>query len=142
MHNSSGKRILDGSTAFKLYDTYGFPLDLTQDYLRGYDWQVDVDGFDKAMLAQKKAARVARAGTSVTTEGKIFAEIADKDGGTEFLGYSLESLQSVVAYIISDNTEINKASQNDEVIIITNQTPFYAESGGQVGDVGNFSWQL
>ena len=140
LHNSSREKIFDGSTAFKLYDTYGFPLDLTQDYLRGYDWQVDVDGFDKAMLAQKKAARVARAGTNVNTEGKIFAEIADKAGGTEFLGYSLESLQSVVANIISDNTEINKASQNDEVIIITNQTPFYAESGGQVGDIGNFSW--
>ncbi len=138
---SSRKKILEGSTAFKLYDTYGFPLDLTQDYLRGYDWKVDVNAFDKAMLAQKNAARAARAGSSGKTEGKIFVELADKNGGTEFLGYSLVSTQAIVTNIISDDTEINRASQNNEVIIITNQTPFYAESGGQVGDVGELSWQ-
>ena len=141
LHASSGKKILAGSTAFKLYDTYGFPLDLTQDYLRGYDWQVDVDGFDKAMLAQKNAARAAWIGSGGKIEGKIFLELADKNGGTEFLGYNQVSSQGVVNYILSDNTQINRASQNDDVIIITNQTPFYAESGGQVGDVGSFSWQ-
>ena len=141
LHASSGKKILAGSTAFKLYDTYGFPLDLTQDYLRGYDWQVDVDGFDKAMLAQKNAARAAWIGSGGKIEGKIFLELADKNGGTEFLGYNQVSSQGVVTNIISDNTQINRASQNDDVIIITNQTPFYAESGGQVGDVGSFSWQ-
>ena len=141
LYASSGKKILAGSTAFKLYDTYGFPLDLTQDYLRGYDWQVDVDGFDKAMLAQKNAARAAWIGSGGKIEGKIFLELADKNGGTEFLGYNQVSSQGVVTNIISDNTQINRASQNDDVIIITNQTPFYAESGGQVGDVGSFSWQ-
>jgi len=141
LHASSGKKILAGSTAFKLYDTYGFPLDLTQDYLRGYDWQVDVDGFDKAMLAQKNSARAAWIGSGGKIEGKIFLELADKNGGTEFLGYNQVSSQGVVNYILSDNTQINRASQNDDVIIITNQTPFYAESGGQVGDVGSFSWQ-
>ncbi len=141
LHASSGKKILAGSTAFKLYDTYGFPLDLTQDYLRGYDWQVDVDGFDKAMLAQKNAARAAWIGSGGKIEGKIFLELADKNGGTEFLGYNQVSSQGVVNYILSENTQINRASQNDDVIIITNQTPFYAESGGQVGDVGSFSWQ-
>ena len=141
LHASSGKKILAGSTAFKLYDTYGFPLDLTQDYLRGYDWQVDVDGFDKAMLAQKNAARAAWIGSGGKIEGKIFLELADKNGGTEFLGYNQVSSQGVVTNILSDNTQINRASQNDDVIIITNQTPFYAESGGQVGDVGSFSWQ-
>ncbi len=141
LYASSGKKILAGSTAFKLYDTYGFPLDLTQDYLRGYDWQVDVDGFDKAMLAQKKAARAAWIGSGGKIEGKIFLELADKNGGTEFLGYNQVSSQGVVTNILSDNTQINRASQNDDVIIITNQTPFYAESGGQVGDVGSFSWQ-
>jgi len=141
LHASSGKKILAGSTAFKLYDNYGFPLDLTQDYLRGYDWQVDVDGFDKAMLAQKNAARAAWIGSGGKIEGKIFLELADKNGGTEFLGYNQVSSQGVVNYILSDNTQINRASQNDDVIIITNQTPFYAESGGQVGDVGSFSWQ-
>ena len=141
LHASSGKKILAGSTAFKLYDTYGFPLDLTQDYLRGYDWQVDVDGFDKAMLAQKNAARAAWIGSGGKKEGKIFLELADKNGGTEFLGYNQVSSQGVVTNILADNTQINRASQNDDVIIITNQTPFYAESGGQVGDVGSFSWQ-
>ncbi len=141
LHASSGKKILAGSIAFKLYDTYGFPLDLTQDYLRGYDWQVDVDGFDKAMLAQKNAARAAWIGSGDKIEGKIFLELADKNGGTEFLGYNQVSSQGVVNYILSENTQINRASQNDDVIIITNQTPFYAESGGQVGDVGSFSWQ-
>ena len=141
LYASSGKKILAGSTAFKLYDTYGFPLDLTQDYLRGYDWQVDVDGFDKAMLAQKNAARAAWIGSGGKIEGKIFLELADKNGGTEFLGYNQVSSQGVVTNILSDNTQINRASQNDDMIIITNQTPFYAESGGQVGDVGSFSWQ-
>jgi alanyl-tRNA synthetase len=141
LYASSGKKILAGSTAFKLYDTYGFPLDLTQDYLRGYDWQVDVDGFDKAMLAQKNAARAAWIGSGGKIEVKIFLELADKNGGTEFLGYNQVSSQGVVTNILSDNTQINRASQNDDVIIITNQTPFYAESGGQVGDVGSFSWQ-
>jgi alanyl-tRNA synthetase len=141
LYANSGKKILAGSTAFKLYDTYGFPLDLTQDYLRGYDWQVDVDGFDKAMLAQKNAARAAWIGSGGKIEGKIFLELADKNGGTEFLGYNQVSSQGVVTNILSDNTQINRASQNDDVIIITNQTPFYAESGGQVGDVGSFSWQ-
>ena len=141
LYACSGKKILAGSTAFKLYDTYGFPLDLTQDYLRGYDWQVDVDGFDKAMLAQKNAARAAWIGSGGKIEGKIFLELADKNGGTEFLGYNQVSSQGVVTNILSDNTQINRASQNDDVIIITNQTPFYAESGGQVGDVGSFSWQ-
>ncbi len=141
LHASSGKKILAGSTAFKLYDTYGFPLDLTQDYLRGYDWQVDVDGFDKAMLARKNAARAAWIGSGDKIEGKIFLELADKNGGTEFLGYNQVSSQGVVNYILSENTQINRASQNDDVIIITNQTPFYAESGGQVGDLGSFSWQ-
>ena len=141
LYASSGKKILAGSTAFKLYDTYGFPLDLTQDYLRGYDWQVDVDGFNKAMLAQKNVARAAWIGSGGKIEGKIFLELADKNGGTEFLGYNQVSSQGVVTNILSDNTQINRASQNDDVIIITNQTPFYAESGGQVGDVGSFSWQ-
>ena len=135
LHASSGKKILAGSTAFKLYDTYGFPLDLTQDYLRGYDWQVDVDGFDKAMLAQKNAARAAWIGSGGKIEGKIFLELADKNGGTEFLGYNQVSSQGVVTNILSDNTQINRASQNDDVIIITNQTPFYAESGIEVSEV-------
>ncbi|MEK9597682.1 MAG: alanine--tRNA ligase [Alphaproteobacteria bacterium] len=142
LHASSGKKILAGSIAFKLYDTYGFPLDLTQDYLRGYDWQVDVDGFDKAMLAQKNAARAAWIGSGGKIESKIFLELADKNGGTEFLGYNQVSSQGVVTNILSKNTQIDRASHNDDdVIIITNQTPFYAESGGQVGDVGSFSWQ-
>ena len=141
LYNNSGQKILAGATAFKLYDTYGFPLDLTQDYLRGYDWQVDVDGFDQAMQAQKTNARASWAGSGGKTQGKIFLELADRNGATEFLGYSQVSSQAVVTHIISDNEEINIASLNDEVIITTNQTPYYAESGGQVGDIGSFSWQ-
>ncbi len=140
LERNSGNNILDGVTAFKLYDTFGFPLDLTQDYLRGYDWQVDVKGFDEAMLAQRNAARAAWVGSGDKIESKLFLELADRHGSTEFLGYNQLSSQGVVVNIISDNKEIDKASENDEVTIIVNQTPFYAESGGQLGDVGYVSW--
>ena len=140
LDNNVGNNILDGSTAFKLYDTYGFPLDLTQDYLRGYDWQVDVKGFDEAMSKQKNAARSAWVGSGDKTESKLFLELADKNGSTEFLGYSQLSSQAIVNSIIFNNEKIDEASEKDEVVVVTNQTPFYAESGGQLGDLGYISW--
>ncbi|GIS16515.1 MAG: alanine--tRNA ligase [Alphaproteobacteria bacterium] len=140
MEDLSKNNILSGSTAFKLYDTYGFPLDLTQDYLRGHDWQVDIDGFEKAMLAQKNAARAAWTGSGSKTESRLFLELADRNGSTEFLGYGQVSSQGIVTNIILDNEETNISSKDEKVIVITNQTPFYAESGGQLGDTGYFSW--
>ena len=140
MEDLSKKNILSGSTAFKLYDTYGFPLDLTQDYLRGHDWQVDIEGFEKAMLAQKNAARAAWTGSGSKTESRLFLELADRNGSTEFLGYGQVSSQGIVINIILDNEETNISSKDEKVIVITNQTPFYAESGGQLGDTGYFSW--
>ncbi len=140
MEDLSKNNILSGSTAFKLYDTYGFPLDLTQDYLRGHDWQVDVDGFKKAMLAQKNAARAAWTGSGSKTESRFFLDLADRNGSTEFLGYGQVSSQGIVTNIILDNDETNISSKDEKVIVITNQTPFYAESGGQLGDTGYFSW--
>ncbi len=140
MEDLSKNNILSGSTAFKLYDTYGFPLDLTQDYLRGHDWQVDVDGFEKAMLAQKNAARAAWTGSGSKTESRFFLDLADRNGSTEFLGYGQVSSQGIVTNIILDNDETNISSKDEKVIVITNQTPFYAESGGQLGDTGYFSW--
>ena len=140
MEDLSKKNILSGSTAFKLYDTYGFPLDLTQDYLRGHDWQVDIEGFEKAMLSQKNAARAAWTGSGSKTESRLFLELADRNGSTEFLGYGQVSSQGIVINIILDNEETNISSKDEKVIVITNQTPFYAESGGQLGDTGYFSW--
>ena len=140
LETDANQKILPGTTAFKLYDTFGFPLDLTQDYLRSYGWQVDTDGFDASMLAQKNAARAAWAGSGGNSESKFFLELADRNGSTEFLGYTQNSAQAVVTSIIYNETELNSASGNKDVIIITNQTPFYAESGGQVGDIGKLSW--
>ena len=140
LENNSKTNILDGPTAFKLYDTFGFPLDLTQDYLREYDWQVDVKGFNEAMLSQKNAARAAWVGSGAKTERKLFIELADKNGGTEFLGYSKSTSQAIVTSIIAENEEVQEVSEKNKAILITNQTPFYAESGGQMGDAGFASW--
>ena len=131
---------LSGEKAFRLYDTYGFPLDLTQDFLRGYGWQVDIAGFDEAMAAQKAAARAAWTGSGGTAEQAVYLELADKCGSTEFLGYVRHSTEAEVSAIIQDGKVIETASEGATVEIITNQTCFYGESGGQVGDIGTFSW--
>ena len=132
--------VLDGQTAFRLYDTYGFPLDLTEDFMRGYGWTVDTDGFDAAMQAQKQAARAAWAGSGETADAKIFLELADQHGPTEFLGYTRLSSEAVVTSLVQDGVTVPAGQAGDEVILMVNQTPFYGESGGQVGDTGTISW--
>ena len=131
---------LSGEKAFRLYDTYGFPLDLTQDFLRGYGWQVDIAGFDKAMEAQKAAARAAWTGSGGSAEQAVYLELADKLGGTEFLGYVRNSTEAEISAMLSDGKVIESADEGAKIEIITNQTCFYGESGGQVGDKGRFSW--
>ena len=127
---------LPGETAFKLYDTYGFPLDLTQDALREKGRSVDVDGFDAAMNKQKEKARAAWSGTGDAVDAVIWFDIADKYGVTEFLGYDTESAEGQCLTLVRDGDEIRQADSGEVVQIVMNQTPFYAESGGQVGDSG------
>lgn len=127
---------LPGETAFKLYDTFGFPLDLTQDALREKGRGVDTDGFNSAMEKQKAKARAAWSGSGEAADAKIWFELADAHGVTEFLGYDTEVAEGQIAAIVVDGATQDKASKGDLVQIVLNQTPFYAESGGQVGDRG------
>ncbi|OFW98575.1 MAG: alanine--tRNA ligase [Alphaproteobacteria bacterium RIFCSPHIGHO2_12_FULL_63_12] len=132
-------KTLPGATAFKLYDTYGFPLDLTQDALRRRGIGVDAAGFDEAMAAQKKAARAAWAGSGDTASEAVWFDLRDRLGATDFLGYVHEAAEGVVLAIVKDGKEAADAGAGEEVEIIVNQSPFYAESGGQVGDAGAIS---
>ncbi len=127
---------LPGAAAFKLYDTYGFPLDLTQDALREKGREVDVHGFDAAMAEQKAKARAAWSGTGAAGDAKIWFEIAEEHGVTEFLGYDTETAEGVITALLREGVAIGQASTGEVVQIVVNQTPFYAESGGQVGDAG------
>ena len=125
---------LPGETAFKLYDTYGFPLDLTQDALREKGRGVDTDGFDAAMDAQKAKARAAWSGAGGEADAAVWFEVADTKGVTDFLGYETLTAEGQVAAVLVDGALAESA--NGAVQIALNQTPFYAESGGQVGDAG------
>ncbi|WP_193141650.1 alanine--tRNA ligase [Meridianimarinicoccus sp. MJW13] len=127
---------LPGESAFKLYDTYGFPLDLTQDALREKGRAVDTDGFDAAMEEQKAKARAAWAGSGDTADAAIWFDIAETHGTTEFLGYDTETAEGQILAIVRDGAAQDKAAKGDAVQIVLNQTPFYAESGGQIGDTG------
>lgn len=127
---------LPGEAAFKLYDTYGFPLDLTQDALREKGREVDTAGFDAAMAEQKAKARAAWSGSGESADSTIWFDIADEHGTTEFLGYETESAEGQIAAIVKDGTIVREAGKGDVVQVVLNQTPFYAESGGQVGDSG------
>ncbi len=127
---------LSGAAAFKLYDTFGFPIDLTQDALRRQGLSVDVEGFDAAMAAQKAAARAAWAGSGDAADEKLWFEIREDVGATEFLGYVHDTAEGVVQAIVRGGQSVNNADAGDEVEVIFSQTPFYAEAGGQVGDVG------
>ena len=130
---------LDGETAFKLYDTYGFPLDLTQDALRQRGITVDTDGFSTAMERQKAEARANWAGSGEAATETIWFGIKDKVGATEFLGYETESAEGVIAALVRDGAEVQSASEGETVAVVVNQTPFYGESGGQQGDTGTIS---
>ena len=127
---------LPGETAFKLYDTYGFPLDLTQDALREQGRDVDVAGFEVAMAGQKAKARAAWTGSGETKEAAIWFDLADAHGATEFLGYDTEKAEGQVLALVQNGKAVGRASAGELVQIVVNQTPFYAESGGQVGDQG------
>ncbi|MEM6618809.1 MAG: alanine--tRNA ligase-related protein, partial [Pseudomonadota bacterium] len=126
---------LPGETAFKLYDTYGFPLDLTQDALREAGRTVDESGFDAAMEAQKAQARAAWAGSGEAAEESVWFDIAEEHGSTEFLGYDTETAEGQVIALVVDGAPVQTATRGD-IAVVLNQTPFYAESGGQVGDSG------
>lgn len=134
--NMSEGQSLDGETAFKLYDTYGFPLDLTQDALRQRGITVDTDGFSAAMERQKAEARANWSGSGDAATERVWFSVRDKVGATEFLGYDTEKAEGVVTALVRDGQIIDKATQGETVSIIVNQTPFYAESGGQQGDAG------
>ena len=127
---------LPGEAAFKLYDTYGFPLDLTQDALREQGRAVDVAGFDSAMAEQKAKARAAWAGTGETKDAAIWFDLAEKHGVTEFLGYDTEEAEGQILSLVADGAAVQGAKLGDKINIVVNQSPFYAESGGQVGDTG------
>ncbi|MCP4329996.1 MAG: alanine--tRNA ligase [Alphaproteobacteria bacterium] len=127
---------LAGEVAFKLYDTYGFPFDLTQDVLRGQGRTVDVDGFNVAMERQRAEARKAWAGSGDATTDHIWYDLRERVGATEFLGYASDTAEGRVQGIVVAGREVDHAETGTEVAIVVNQTPFYGESGGQVGDTG------
>ena len=127
---------LAGDVAFRLYDTYGFPLDLTQDVLRGQGRAVDLDGFNAAMDRQRAEARKAWAGSGDKAEDSIWFNLRDHHGATEFLGYETETAEGQILALVRDGATVERAEAGDAVSVIANQTPFYAESGGQIGDTG------
>ena len=127
---------LPGEAAFRLYDTFGFPLDLTQDALREQGRSVDVAGFTAAMAEQKAKARAAWAGTGEAKDARIWFDLAEAHGATEFLGYDTETAEGQIQALVSEGAAVDTAGTGQVVQIVLNQTPFYAESGGQVGDHG------
>ena len=128
---------LPGDTAFKLYDTYGFPYDLTEDALRARGIGVDKTGFDSAMAQQKAAARAAWKGSGAAADSEVWFDIAEREGASEFTGYSATSGEGKVVALVKSGAEVASASAGAEVTVIVNQTPFYGESGGQSGDQGS-----
>ncbi len=127
---------LQGEVAFTLYDTYGFPLDLTQDALRARGVSVDTAGFDAAMAQQKAKARAAWAGTGEAATETLWFPLRERLGATEFLGYDTELAEGVVTALVRDGTEVETLAAGESGFVVVNQTPFYAESGGQIGDSG------
>ena len=127
---------LSGEVAFKLYDTYGFPLDLTEDILKNKSLTLDHKKFDDLMIKSKELAKKNWKGSGDSSVDEIWFGIKDKVGPTEFLGYEYEHAEAVIQKIVKNNKEVEKLNDGDEGIIILNQTPFYGESGGQVGDSG------
>ena len=127
---------LDGETAFKLYDTFGFPLDLTQDALKGRGLGVDEAGFRAAMERQRAEARKAWTGSGEAATEQVWFQVRDEAGATEFLGYATETAEAKIAALVKGGARVDEARAGDEIAVIVNQTPFYGESGGQIGDTG------
>ncbi|MBA2125160.1 alanine--tRNA ligase [Hyphomicrobium methylovorum] len=128
--------VFPGDVAFKLYDTFGFPLDLTEDALKPRGISVDTAAFETAMKKQKDAARAAWKGSGEAATESLWFEIRDKTGATEFLGYDTETAEGIVTALVAGGKEVAKLSAGEEGALVLNQTPFYGESGGQVGDAG------
>ena len=133
--NMNDGEVLSGKTAFKLYDTYGFPLDMTQDALKGRNIKVNEDEFNAAMAEQKALARKNWAGSGDAGTEKIWFELQDKLGATEFLGYTTLDVEATVSALVKNHQVVDMVDSG-EFYLLTNQTPFYAEMGGQVGDTG------
>ncbi len=131
--------VLSGETAFKLYDTYGFPLDLTQDALRARGLSVDVEGFNAAMERQRAEARRAWAGSGEAATETVWYALRERIGATDFLGYETETAEGVIRAIVKDEVEVERLETGENGSLVLNQTPFYGEAGGQVGDVGEIS---
>ena len=129
-------KILPGEVAFKLYDTYGFPLDLTEDILKNKSLKIDHVKFQSIMKESKEIAKKNWKGSGDTSIEEIWFDIKDRLGPTDFLGYSTDKAEGVITLLLKNNMEVKELNSDDEGIIITNQTPFYGESGGQVGDTG------
>ncbi|MCG8543413.1 MAG: alanine--tRNA ligase, partial [Alphaproteobacteria bacterium] len=127
---------LAGDVAFRLYDTYGFPLDLTQDILRGQGRSVDTVGFDAAMERQRETARKAWSGSGEAATDALWFDLREKIGATEFLGYTTETAEGVVTAIVVDGEPVDTVEAGQDAMVVANQTPFYGESGGQMGDQG------
>ena len=130
------RQALPGPVAFRLYDTFGFPLDLTQDALREQGRTVDLPGFEAAMSEQRVRARAAWAGSGEAATERVWFEIKEATGASEFLGYSTESAEAEILAIVAAGAPVDAAEPGTEVAVVLNQTPFYGESGGQVGDTG------
>ena len=130
---------LPGAVAFRLYDTYGFPLDLTQDALREEGREVDLAGFEAAMQEQRVRARAAWAGSGEAATEQVWFEMKQAVGATEFLGYSTESAEGEILALVTNGASVPSVTAGSDVAVVLNQTPFYAESGGQVGDAGVIS---
>jgi alanyl-tRNA synthetase len=130
---------LPGEVAFRLYDTFGFPLDLTQDALRDQNRTVDLPGFETAMQLQRARARAAWTGSGEAATDTVWFDLREKLGATEFLGYSTESAEGEILAIVAGGASVDTAAAGTDVALILNQTPFYAESGGQVGDTGTIT---
>ncbi|HEY9236467.1 MAG TPA: alanine--tRNA ligase, partial [Phenylobacterium sp.] len=132
--------MLSGETAFKLYDTYGFPLDLTQDAVRAKGLSVNLDGFEDAMKRQRDLAREAWTGSGQAAQAAEWFGIRDRLGATEFLGYETTEATGKLLALVSGGAEVEKATSGETVLAVFDRTPFYAESGGQAGDVGEIEW--
>ena len=138
--NLSSSQPFPGETAFKLYDTYGFPIDLTEDILKGGGRLLDINGFQKSMKAQQDTARNSWSGSGDEEAEAIWVEIKNRFKNIKFLGYEQFNTEAKVVAIIKEEKEINKADKSEKVFVITDVSTFYGEAGGQQGDRGKFFW--
>jgi alanyl-tRNA synthetase len=137
LHSSES---LPGNVAFKLYDTYGFPIDLTADILRGKNIKLDYKGFENSMKAQKEQARKSWSGSGDKAADEVWLKLREREGEIKFLGYEVQSAKSIVKSIVLNGKEVEQLGVDEKAQVITSSSPFYAESGGQLGDTGSLDW--